>query len=158
MALRALLLPRLHDLAVQPHVLQHRLAAVLGGVLDAVVEEALGFGEVLVLAGGLPEVVAGFRRVGCLVRFVKGSLGRSGIAARPAAAETVATGEGSRYSMSPEQLAGDEVGPETDIYSLGLLAFGGPRSFRAGGWAASGLEQLLPLSSRPPTRRGCGST
>ena len=30
---------------------------------------------------------------------------------------------GSPQYMSPEQLAGDEVGPETDIYSLGLLAF-----------------------------------
>ena len=58
-ASRPVLRPRLHDLAVQPHVLQHRLAVLLGGVLDAVVEEALGFGEVLGLAGGLPEVVAG---------------------------------------------------------------------------------------------------
>lgn len=30
---------------------------------------------------------------------------------------------GSPHYMSPEQLAGDEVGPETDMYSLGLLAF-----------------------------------
>lgn len=30
---------------------------------------------------------------------------------------------GSPQYMSPEQLAGDEVGPESDIYSLGLLAF-----------------------------------
>lgn len=30
---------------------------------------------------------------------------------------------GSPRYMSPEQLAGDDVGPETDIYSLGLLAF-----------------------------------
>lgn len=30
---------------------------------------------------------------------------------------------GSPRYMSPEQLAGDEVGPESDIYSLGLLAF-----------------------------------
>ena len=35
------LLPRLQDLAVQPDVLQHRLAVLLGGVLDKVVEEAL---------------------------------------------------------------------------------------------------------------------
>ncbi|MFC1791575.1 protein kinase [Gemmatimonadota bacterium] len=30
---------------------------------------------------------------------------------------------GSPQYMSPEQMAGDDVGPETDIYSLGLLAF-----------------------------------
>jgi serine/threonine protein kinase len=30
---------------------------------------------------------------------------------------------GSPQYMSPEQLAGDDVGPETDLYSLGLLAF-----------------------------------
>lgn len=30
---------------------------------------------------------------------------------------------GSPKYMSPEQLAGDEVGPESDVYSLGLLAF-----------------------------------
>jgi hypothetical protein len=30
---------------------------------------------------------------------------------------------GSPYYMSPEQLAGDEVGSESDIYGLGLLAF-----------------------------------
>ena len=63
--------PRLHDLAVQPHVLQHRLAVLLGGVLDAVVEEALGFGEVLVLAGGLPEVVAGLGGVARLACFLQ---------------------------------------------------------------------------------------
>jgi len=30
---------------------------------------------------------------------------------------------GSPQFMSPEQLAGDDVGPETDVYSLGLLAY-----------------------------------
>lgn len=30
---------------------------------------------------------------------------------------------GSPHYMSPEQLAGDEIGPETDVYGLGLLAF-----------------------------------
>jgi hypothetical protein len=48
--------PRLHDLAVQPHVLQHRLAVLLGGVLDAVVEESFGFGEVGNISCRLPQV------------------------------------------------------------------------------------------------------
>ena len=43
------------------------------------------------------------------------------------APETRLTGTGmfigSPHYMSPEQLAGDEMGPETDIYGLGLLAY-----------------------------------
>ena len=49
-AFLSVLRPRLHDLAVEAHVLQPRLAVLLGGVLDAVVEEVLGFRQVLAVA------------------------------------------------------------------------------------------------------------
>ena len=68
------LLPRLHDLAVEPHVLQHRPAVFLGGVLDDVVEQAPGLGEVLGLAGGPPERVAGLGAVAARAGVPEGSL------------------------------------------------------------------------------------
>ena len=57
-SLRVEYLPGALNLAVEPHVLQHRLVVLLGGVLDEVVEEALGFGEVGGVAGRRPEQVA----------------------------------------------------------------------------------------------------
>ena len=72
--------PRLQDLAIQPHLAQHRFAALLRSMLHTVAEEALGLREVLVLGGRLPEVVAGPRGVACFARLIEGGFCRGGVA------------------------------------------------------------------------------
>jgi hypothetical protein len=75
----------------------------IGGVLDEVIEEALRFREVLVLAGGLPEIVAGLGGVACFACVLNSGLGGGGIATRKGGTQ----GGNQRHLQRPSLSLGD---------------------------------------------------